>query len=222
MIRRLAEIATRGFTSKRVSDVRASERSRDALMSERVQEARPQSGFTFIETLIAVALLALLTLAMVQLYLGYGVIFSSEQAVFTLGSRAHDATSAIESATRQASRVLASHTVSGTAYTTDADTLVLELPSADASGTPLANDFDYVIFYTSGSTLYRLVEADGSSFRQSGTRELTDALSAFSFVYDTGDVTAATSVTVDLTLSTEVNHRTLQFHLREEAYLRNK
>lgn len=191
-------------------------------MSERVQEAKLRSGFTFIETLIAVALLALLILTLVELYTGYGVIFSSEQATFDMGNRAHDAMTAIENMTRQASKVLASRTVSGTLYTTGSGTLVLELPAMDAAGAPLPNEYDYAVFYASGTTLYRLVEADGSSFRQSGTKQLTNALSALTFSYDTGDVTQASKVTVDLTLSTQASHRAFQFYLQQEVYLRNK
>jgi hypothetical protein len=134
-------------------------------------------GFTIIEILVTMGLFVLMIAALVLLYQGYGTLFVSEQTSFWMKTSANIAVTEIEHATLQANRILASYTISGTTYTTGPSTLVLELPSTDASGGVISGAFDHVVFYVSGTVLYRLIEANPASQRQNGTKRLCDSLS---------------------------------------------
>lgn len=179
-------------------------------------------GFSLMEVLVAVALFVLLMAALVSLYLGYTSLFVLEQMRFTLGTSANIALSEMEEATRQARQVLSSRVLSGDTYTTDADTLVLELPSVTADGTVVSGSFDYVAFYVSGTALYRLRDADDASARESGIRQLGGEVSAFALTYDTADPSEATEVSVDLTLALQKGQHSSTLHTQQEVYLRNK
>lgn len=181
-----------------------------------------ERGFTLMETLVTIGMVVLLLAALIGLYQGYGTLFMKQQTMFTLGYSANIAMSEIVAAVREANQVLASRTISGSAYVTDSDTLVLELPSVDVSGTALSGYVDYVVFYVSGTSLYRLSSPDAASSRQSGTKQLSDTLSTLLLSYDTPDVTQASKVTIDITLDAQSGHTDSQFQLRQDAYLRNK
>lgn len=183
--------------------------------------AKFRKGFTLVEILVTLSLLVLITAALVEFYQMYSTLFTSERILFTIGTSANIAITEIEKATLEARQILTSRVVSGTTYTTGASTLVLELPSTDASGV-ISNTFDYVVFYISGDTLYRLIDAHPSSERESGTKELTDWVSALALSYDTADASQASMVTVDLTLKMQSGHLSPQTHLQQQIYLRNK
>lgn len=191
-------------------------------MKTRKNRYAPERGFSLAEMLIAITLVLLLLGALVGLYQGYGTLFAKQQSLFTLGYSANTAMTEMGQAVLEANQILASRTISGTTYSTDSDTLVLELPSVDASGMALADDVDHIVFYISGSSFYRLSEPDASSARQAGTKQLSDTLSTLALSYDMSDVTQSSKVTIDITLDTQSGHTDSQFHLRQDAYLRNR
>ncbi len=190
--------------------------------SSDTDKVNPLRGFTLMETLLVIGLFVLLLAALIGLYQAYGTLFTAEQGRFVLGNTANTAVTEIEQAVLQANRILASRTISGTTYTTGSNTLVLELSSVDAGGAVISGTFDHVVFYVSGTSLYRLSEPDPASSRQSGVKQLSDTLSALTLSYNAVDVTMASSVTVDITLQTLSGHGTFQFHLQQQTYLRNK
>ncbi len=178
-------------------------------------------GFTFIETLITVALFAVLVLAVTQLYVVYGRIISFQGSSLNISLGASGVVDAVRTAGLQADHVVASHTFSGTVYNSGTTTAIFELPSVDASGAVLTNTYDYVGIYASSTNVYRVIDAAAGSARVSGTKQLTSALNALSFTYDNASFPLVASLTVDATTSATVQGNAAQVHLRDHIYLRN-
>jgi hypothetical protein len=120
-----------------------------------------------------------------------------------------------------ANAVVASHTFPSGTYTSDASTLVLELPAIDGSGTIISGSYDYVALYVADGKVQRVIEADSASARRSGTRALTDALQSIAFAYDNSDLTQVQAVTIDITASGTTQDSSLSERMTQTFRLRN-
>lgn len=178
-------------------------------------------GFTLVETVITFGISVMALIALVNLFFVFNAIYGYQQAFMATAGSAGAAMNALEAAVLPASQVLASRDLGGTAYASDADTLVLELPSIDGTGAVIAGAKDYVAFYASGATLYRLTEAAALSARLPGTKQLSTTLSSLSFTYDDADFTRVTNVTADIETQAQFKQQTVQSRLFERMYLRN-
>lgn len=94
---------------------------------------------------------------------------------------------------RSASSVVASASIGGTVYTSDANTLVLKLPSSDGSQLRFTH-FDYVAYDVSNGVLIRAVEPASGSVRPGGTGHLIPlGVTSVSIAYYKADGSAATN-----------------------------
>ena len=184
-------------------------------------DPRPQNGFNLVETVIALGIFMLVLLAFFNLYSNYTNVFNSQQAISRVAGSATSAVSDMQNYILQATRVASGHTFSGTAYSSGANTLVLELPSADASGDIVSGKFDYVVFYADGSKLYRLVAADPASGRGSGLKQLSDSLSSVTYTYDNATVNLSNKVDIDIQTQAQLKPQPMQYQLKQQVYLRN-
>ena len=162
-------------------------------------------GFSLIEVVVAVAVFVIVILGFFGLYDGYIRTFNTQQAQFIVTTSASALMNEVTTMVLQADRVLSAHTFSGTAYTSGASSLVLELPAIDSSGNILTGH-DYVVFYVSGNAAYRLFEADAASNRRSGLKQLSDAVNSLIFTYDNIDVTQATKVDTQIETRIQTGH----------------
>ena len=181
----------------------------------------PSFGFTIIEVLITTALFVVLVVGIVQLYVVFGRMVSFESLSIGSSLSASAIIDAARTAGLEADHIVASHAFSGVTYTTGTTTAVFELPAIDASGAPLTNTYDYVGIYATGTSAYSITDAAAGSARLSGTKVLTNALTALTFTYNQSDVTLATSTTVDATTTASVIGQATDMHIRENIYLRN-
>jgi prepilin-type N-terminal cleavage/methylation domain-containing protein len=179
-------------------------------------------GFTLLETAMVSALLAAGIAILANFYLGYNTVFKTlEGGIATAGSAGVVGT-AVKDAVLEADQVVSSHAFSGTTYTSGVNVLVLELPSADASGNILLGKHDYIAFYRSGTNISRLIDADASSFRTSSQKQLSTSATSLTFTYDNADLTLVQKVDVSIGTAVTVKNRTVQSSLHQQAYLRNK
>lgn len=178
-------------------------------------------AFTLVETIITIAISVVALIALTNLFLTFTTVYGYQQAFIAAGSSGA-AMNALRASVLPAAQVLASHTFSGTTYSSSANTLVLELPAINSSGAPMSGANDYVAFYVSGTMLYRLTEAAAGSLRVSGLRQLSTALASLSFTYDSADFTQVTNVIADLTTQTAYKQQAVENHVREQLYLRNR
>ena len=178
-------------------------------------------GFTLIEIVITVALSAILMLAIAQLYVVYGRVITFQKSSINVALGGGSIIDVTRTAGMQAKQVVATHTFSGTDYTSGATTTIFELPAIDVSGAIIFNAYDYIGIYASGTNAYRLIDAAQGSARISGKKQLTNVLNALNFSYDNPSFPLVTSVTVNATTSATVKGETAQTHLRSHIYLRN-
>lgn len=178
-------------------------------------------GFTLLESVIVIGVSAMALIALTNLFLIFNAMYGYQQAFIATAGSSGAAINAFEAAILPADQVLASHSFSGTVYSSSATVLVLELPAIDSSGNTLPSAKDYIVFYVSSANLYRLMQADASSARISGLKKLSTTLSSLSFTYDNSDFTKVTNVIADIQTQAQFKQQTVQSHLREKVYLRN-
>ncbi len=178
-------------------------------------------GFTLIEVLITMALTVVMLIAFTSLFRSFNATYWYQQAFTGATDSAGGTLHAIEAATFPADAVLASHVFPQGTYSSGASTLVLELPSTDASGNVLAGKHDYVAFYQSASTTYRLVEIDPSSARRSGRSTIGTTVTSLTFTYNDPSPSLVTEITVDILASTTFRGQPVTSHLTETMRLRN-
>lgn len=178
-------------------------------------------GFSLIEATIVMGISATALIALVNLFLLFNSTYGYQQAFLSAAGSSGAAINAIEAAVLPASQVLASRDFSGTTYSSATTTLVLELPAIDSSGNILVGVRDYIAFYASSTTLYRLTQAGAGSVRPSGIKQLSTTLNTLSFTYDDADFTKVTNVSVDLRTQARFKQQTADGHVRGRFFLRN-
>jgi len=178
-------------------------------------------GFSLIETIAVIGVTVMALIALTNLFLIFNTTYGYQQAVVATAGSAGAAMNALGAAVLPADRVLASRDFSGTAYASATTTLVLELPAADSSGNMLPGAYDYIVFYLSDGTLYRLIEAAPGSVRVSNTKQLSSAIGSLAFTYDDSDFARITKVSADLTTRAFYKQQAVRSHLTGQWYLRN-
>jgi prepilin-type N-terminal cleavage/methylation domain-containing protein len=178
-------------------------------------------GFTLLEVVVVLGLFTIMMFALIRFFISYNTTYLFDRALATTASSAAAIVSETVTYTLPADQVIASHTFGSVTRTSGANTVVLELPSVDASGNILTNTYDYVAIYTSNGRVYRTLAADPTSSRVSGTKQLSDSIQALTFTYDNADFTLVRRVTVDVQTSISIKANVAQTHLKEQVYLRN-
>lgn len=192
------------------------------MFSRRIRDAR---GFTVME---AVSVLGIMTMVLVMV----SEMFASGYNIYILQSArigaevgAVFAARAVSEATRDAMAVEASSTINGTLYTSDADTLVLKLPSIDSSNNVIAASYDYIAIFNdpSDSTLVkRATQITGASKRPTGTKLITTSNSVLRFRYNEPVITDSTRVQLYLKNVQTARATTINARAWTAIYLRNK
>lgn len=178
-------------------------------------------AFTLVETIVVIALGVTMMIALGLLIFTFNKISLYEKASSASSGSASAVMREIESLTFPARAILQTHTFSGSTRTSSSTALVLEVPSYDSSGNVIANTYDYAAFYSVGTNAYRLLEANASSKRASGTKQLSSTISALSFTYGSSDFTQVSTTTVDVQTQVQVKQDILTDHRREQIRLRN-
>jgi prepilin-type N-terminal cleavage/methylation domain-containing protein len=180
-----------------------------------------ERAFTLLEVLIVLAITALMFMALITIFIRYNSYFVEQRARITVGQSAAVSMNELHRLSLQADAVVVSHAFGGTTYTSGPSTLVLELPSITSSGDIVDGAHDYVVFYASGTTLYRMFDIAGASARSGGTKALTTALEHIAFTYDNADLASARSITIDLATQVVAKSGAIAQRLTERMYLHN-
>ena len=179
-------------------------------------------GFSLAEAIITVAILIYTLVALLVLFNNYSKIYNYQQTKIKIGNSAREAVKELRSAALQANQIVVSHDFFGTIYDTDQDTLVLKIPSIDGSGNIISEKYDYVVFYTTGKNLYRLIEVDAASSRSSGINQISDAVETITFAYDNTNLSLAIKIDADLEMQETSGGQNAVYQLHQKIYLRNK
>jgi prepilin-type N-terminal cleavage/methylation domain-containing protein len=201
--------------------------------NKRLRTVRPKPrGMTLIELLIVGAISAIIMIALLSLYMAGQRYFFNEDAKADAIEDSRMPMTWISRDVREALQVVASHG----SYTTDANTIVLELPSLDpATGVLMTGSQDYIVYRRDPGfpeRLERIIDAAEGTGRQDDTRVMADAVNAFGMIYYKQDgITQASTVTeafiVDVTLSStkrgiQRNNQPFVEALNTRIRLRNK
>jgi hypothetical protein len=179
-------------------------------------------AFTLMETVITIALSAVIMLAIANLYINFNSLYVYQQTFVATTNAASSAIQALNTAVLPADQVVASHSFGGTTITSSASTLVLEVPSISSTGDIIAGTHDYIAFYRTGTDLYQRTDAGAGSARSASTKRVAALVDATAFSYDTADITQATRVSADVTTRLNTKKGVVQTTLHGQFYLRNK
>ena len=155
-------------------------------------------GFTILETVLVIALFVIIMSALATLYLSFSTSTVVTETLADSAGRSAAALSVLHADISAAESTLASSDFSGTTYFSGANSLVLALPSIDASGNVISGKTDYLAYYVSGGSLYRRLAPDAASSRTGSVKVLLESIGSISFTYDNLDYNAVTKITTDL------------------------
>jgi type II secretory pathway pseudopilin PulG len=179
-------------------------------------------AFTLIETIIVIAITAMALLALITLILMFYRIQGQHRALMEVNVSAATSMNAFVDAILPASKILPSANTSGLPYVSSNTSLVLELPSIDASGYVIPGVVDHIVFTLAGQTLTEQIEAGVGSVRQSTSRVLSTAVSSLTFTYDDPTLVNVTNVLIDLRTRASYQQTTMSAQVSEKLYIRNK
>jgi Tfp pilus assembly protein PilW len=180
-------------------------------------------GTTLIELLIVIPILAIMVVAFSSIYI---TSLRNYQNQFTQTNLQTDGQSILDNMLNNIKTAGGVEATNG-AYTSGAQTLILELPSIDANQnfvyTANALDYDTYIYYLNGTSLHQLILANAASSRFAENNlntVLSTQISNLSFTYTPG-VANATSVAIGMTLSNPVVNYNDNIVLSGKANMRN-
>lgn len=178
-------------------------------------------GFSLVELIIAITIFIIIATLLTLFFVNYYKTYRFQQAGIKLSNFASVGANALQENVRQADKIITTHSFSGVNYTTNSTNLILELPSVDSAGNIINATYDYVLFYISGNSLYKLVQANNSSVRTSGLKKINDNVLNINFVYNNSNLSIANKIDVNMAMQTIVGSQTISYNIVQEIYLRN-
>lgn len=155
---------------------------------------RVRRGATLMELAVSVAVSALMFTILGAIFVAQGRFVAIHDAIAETQVGAFNALDAVGLYASGAEAVVASRTISGTAYTTGDDLVILRLPSIDSNDDIIGATYDYVAFGldpSASNTFIVDLDADATSARSDLKRTSTDLVDKVIFRYNTVDATAA-------------------------------
>lgn len=184
----------------------------------------PRKGFTTIELLITVAIIATVAVVTADIFASHYLLFGSLSTTLETGRSGFLAIDNIRTATLGARRVLASAAIGGTPHTSGTGTLILELPAVDSVGNLLPALYDTIVLYrdpADSTKLWMESAVAAGSARQTTKRLLSDFVQDLLFLYNNNTVSSATQVDVSLIVSRATRATTPETPLSLTIDLRN-
>ncbi len=161
-------------------------------------------GYTLVETIIAIALFAILGVGIasfVYIYVEYNSFLLRQNMESEVQNSHWQTLGDLELAIRQTKQATSSLIIDGVNYETSSTTLVLELYSIDEEQNILEDYFDHFVYYfdsNNTSTLMKRVVASVSSSRQSIWQPLNKNVENLRFFYDNSNFASSTKITIAL------------------------
>lgn len=186
------------------------------------QKKHDNLGFTIIELVIVIAIASTLILVLFSLFEGQMRNYGYQQAQLRVAGGTRSVIDNMMTYTMQASNVVATRTVNGVGYTSDSDTIILELPTMNGSYDRLADTYDYVVFNLDGTNLNMVVAPNASSFRKPVTKRLDDSINSFSITYNNVDFTLVDEIDVSvISRTTYRGNQFIEVNADDTFFLRN-
>ena len=184
-----------------------------------------QKGFTLLESLVSVSLVVIISLVLMGLFIGHVRISRLVSSNADLLNQRTLLEQDFDRFIHLATRVVDNAVVNGTSYTSDVDTLVLEIPSVDGAGFVIENEFDYLAYYLDPSdpaSLKVTFQPGPSSFRLNIDKSLGNSVESVEFFYNTPLPLSAGMINVKVNLQTPIFGKKRIIYLNTLMHLRNK
>ena len=184
-----------------------------------------ENGFTIIELMVFIIVGVILFTAVGELFVT--TLRSGKRGTLQtdLERNAVLGVETLKNTIQPAKTVVASRAFGAGNFTSDRDTLVLELPSVDTSGNLLAGVSDYIAFFrdlNDFSLLKITTEAATGSIRISNTRLVSSFVDSLEFRYNKGNIVDADAIDINLVTKTTFASETLRASASARIELRNK
>lgn len=173
------------------------------------------------DSLIAIFIFVLIMGILIGVYLTYNNVFKIQVAYNELNSTSTIAFDRISKNIRAAATLVESHTINSTEYTTDSDTLILQIPSIDADQDIIFDTYDYLAYYKDGSLLKIDLEANPSSSRNSGIQTTASFVDSIIFNYNKTDYSQVSKVEIILVNTKTVSNQQPRIIMQSTVQLRN-
>jgi prepilin-type N-terminal cleavage/methylation domain-containing protein len=181
-----------------------------------------ESGFTLIELLIVIFVSTIILTGFLLIYDWYQKNYAFQQAQLLVSGQARASMNEIQQYALQASEVVASQTVNGTAYSSSNTTLILKVPSINSASEPIADTYDYIVFVQVGSQLSEIVAPNAASFRPAYSKQLSDSVHALSFTFNTADFPQVNRITVSIENRRQIRTGPVKAQVEQLVLLRNR
>lgn len=186
-------------------------------------------GDSLIETMVSIFILVIIIGIVFEMYLVYLQDYYLYDTRARLVQVASDIATRVNQDANSATAIESSWNVAwkGTTYTSNTETLVLKTVSIDASGNPIAGQYDHIIITpnaTDSTKLSEIVDANtpGGSKRTNIEKTLGSSLVEFILSYQNADPATSSDVGLTVTVSKILQKTTVTHTLQTYAKLRNK
>ncbi len=182
-----------------------------------MHKSQESAGFTLVEIIVAIGIFAIIILFLPYLGVYHYWIYNTQIAQFDVISDARGTLDDMDSYVRQSNRVISNYLT----YTTDSQTLILQIQSIDPSNNLIAGTYDNVVFYLSGSDFFRQVFPSANSKRLAATKKLASNVTEITFSYDNLNYSLVQQVTTTISVQQNLGKDIKSATLSSQAKLRN-
>ncbi len=178
-----------------------------------------------LETIIYIFIGILIIIVISEIFVNQSTLGQKRTSQSDLEVSASSGIEIIKKAIQEAKTVVLSRSFGGTAYTSDEDTLILEIPSVNGSGDIISGSYDYIVFFIdpSNSTLLKAAtESAVGSARPSATRIISSFVSSVEFRYNKINITDSTAIDSTIITSKTLGGQSFLGEAHAKVNLRNK
>jgi len=177
------------------------------------------------DTLITIFILGIIITVTFSMYMVYNNVFKIQVVQNELSANNTIALSRMTKNIRGATRILATANINSIDYTTDPDTLILELPSIDNDQAILSDKFDNFVYHLDPGDSTKLlldVEPNVSSSRISKNNLTANYVDSINFNYNNIDFSSADKVEIILSAVKNAGGSERNLVTQSTAEIRNK
>ncbi|NQU83981.1 MAG: prepilin-type N-terminal cleavage/methylation domain-containing protein [Parcubacteria group bacterium] len=163
-----------------------------------------QKGFTILEMTIVVLISSIALFIVSTLFIAQLQLYRSESLFSEVREQNLLTQNIITRTIEESFNVVVNATINSEDYDSDADTIILQLPSIDADQNTIAGSYDYMAFERDGTDPTKIIsntEIDLASTRPAGKKTITQFVNSLNFGYN--DAIGGNIDLVEITIITQ-------------------